>query len=89
MLDLLVDFAGRHTRFYPIKTKETDDKTGNSKNGLVVDRGVTNFANWNFFLQAHTALHGTAKPAHYDVVYDDLVRELPPDRSQTSAADAL
>nr|POF12669.1 protein argonaute 18 [Quercus suber] len=85
-LSIIVVGKRHHTRFYP--TKEADaDKTGNPKHGLVVDRGVTNFANWDFFLQAHTALHGTAKPAHYYVIYDEVIRKSAP--GQTSAADVL
>lgn len=26
----------------------------------------------DFFLQAHTALQGTAKPSHYVVIYDEM-----------------
>jgi eukaryotic translation initiation factor 2C len=60
-----------HTRFYP--TKEADaDRSANPKNGTVVDRGVTEAVNWDFFLQAHTALQGTARPAHYYVVLDEI-----------------
>ncbi|KAF2105445.1 putative RNA interference and gene silencing protein [Lophiotrema nucula] len=55
----------RHkTRFYP--TAEQDcDRSGNTKPGTVVDRGVTEARNWDFFLQAHAALQGTARPCHY------------------------
>lgn len=60
-----------HTRFYP--TKEADaDRSGNPKNGTVVDRGVTSERHWDFFLQAHTGLQGTARPAHYVVVQDQI-----------------
>jgi hypothetical protein len=50
------------------------DKTGNSLPGTVVDRGVTEVHNWDFFLQAHAALQGTARPAHYFVIHDDIFR---------------
>ncbi|KAI9845325.1 MAG: hypothetical protein M1837_004947 [Sclerophora amabilis] len=60
-----------HTRFYP--TKEGDaDRSGNPENGTVVDRGVTSERHWDFFLQAHTGLQGTARPAHYIVVQDQI-----------------
>ncbi|KAI9795475.1 MAG: hypothetical protein M1833_007005 [Piccolia ochrophora] len=60
-----------HTRFYP--TKEGDaDRSGNPKNGTVVDRGITSERHWDFFLQAHTGLQGTARPAHYVVVQDQI-----------------
>ncbi|OAL31298.1 hypothetical protein AYO20_08208 [Fonsecaea nubica] len=67
----------RHnTRFYP--TKETDaDRSSNPPNGTIVDRGITEARNWDFFLQAHTALQGTARPAHYYIVLDEIFRRLP------------
>lgn len=60
-----------HTRFYPTREKEAD-RSANSLNGTVVDRGVTSMWNWDFFLQAHTCLQGTVKPAHYYVVLDEI-----------------
>lgn len=70
-----------HTRFFP--TNDSDrvtDKTGNPINGTVVDRHVTEARNWDFFLQAHNALQGTARPAHYFIVLDEIFtsRKLPP-----------
>ncbi|KAH6988693.1 putative RNA interference and gene silencing protein [Ilyonectria destructans] len=62
-----------HTRFYP--TKEANaDRSGNPKPGTVVDRGVTEARNWDFFLQAHAAIQGTARPGHYVVVLDEIFR---------------
>ncbi|EDN10395.1 hypothetical protein HCAG_06198 [Histoplasma mississippiense (nom. inval.)] len=62
----------RHnTRFYPTDLKDADNNS-NPNNGTVVDRGVTETRNWDFFLQAHTALQGTARPAHYYVVLDQV-----------------
>ena len=60
-----------HTRFYPSKSEDADSNH-NPKAGTVVDRGVTEARNWDFFLQAHTALKGTARPAHYYVVLDEI-----------------
>jgi len=50
------------------------DGKGNTLPGTVVDRGVTEFLSWDFYLQAHAALIGTARPAHYYVIYDDIFR---------------
>lgn len=66
-----------HTRFYPTK-KEDADRFSNPQNGTVVDRGVTEARNWDFFLQAHTAIQGTARPAHYYIVYDEILRRAVP-----------
>lgn len=61
-----------HTRFYPADNKSRDQKTGNPMPGTVVDRGVTSHYLWDFFLQAHKGLQGTARPAHYIILKDEL-----------------
>jgi len=55
-----------HTRFYPTSDQSnlTDTRSGNPKNGTVVDRGVTEARTWDFFCQAHTGLQGTARVCH-------------------------
>lgn len=60
-----------HTRFYPMNNEGSDDK-GNPRPGTVVDRGITMERGWDFFLQAHACLQGTAKPAHYVVLHSDI-----------------
>ncbi|EKG13696.1 Argonaute/Dicer protein PAZ [Macrophomina phaseolina MS6] len=62
-----------HTRFYPTRAEEAD-RNSNTKPGTVVDRGVTHAREWDFFLQPHAALQGTARPAHYYVVLDEIFR---------------
>jgi hypothetical protein len=61
-----------HTRFYPISDEDHDGRTGNPKNGTVVDRGITMERGWDMFLQAHTGLQGTTRPAHYVVLMDEV-----------------
>ncbi|KAI5205762.1 Piwi-domain-containing protein [Aureobasidium subglaciale] len=61
-----------HTRFYPTDSKSMDQRTGNPMPGTVVDRGVTSHILYDFFLQAHKGLQGTARPAHYVVIKDEL-----------------
>lgn len=66
----------RHkTRFYPT-TEQDCDRSGNTKPGTVVDRGVTEARSWDFFLQAHAALQGTARPCHYYIVHDEIFRQV-------------
>lgn len=62
-----------HTRFYPTAERDADQKS-NPRNGTVVDRGITEVQNWDFFMQAHTCIQGTARPAHYYVVVDEIFR---------------
>ncbi|KAK3319630.1 Piwi domain-containing protein [Cercophora scortea] len=64
-----------HMRFYPAKENASDRK-GNALPGTLVDRGVTSQYLWEFYLQAHEAIQGTARPAHYVVVADDIFRSL-------------
>lgn len=73
-ISIIVVGKRHQTRFYPIKKKDAD-KQSNTKSGTVVDRGITEARNWDFFLQAHTALKGTARPAHYFVIIDEIFRQ--------------
>lgn len=79
-----------HTRFYPTKVAEAD-KHSNPQSGTVVDRGVTEARNWDFFMQAHTAIQGTARPAHYYVVLDEIfqARKILKTQPFQNAADVL
>ncbi|KAI9811569.1 MAG: hypothetical protein M1826_003138 [Phylliscum demangeonii] len=80
----------RHrTRFYPAKAEEADERSLNPRSGTVVDRGVTEAPHWDFFLQAHTPLQGTARPAHYYVILDEILRGRPVPAPLKSTADVL
>lgn len=62
----------RHNvRFYPTNSRD-QDRTSNPLNGCVVDRGVTRPIYWDFYLQAQAPLQGSARPAHYIVIYDEI-----------------
>lgn len=61
-----------HTRFYPTRTQDSQGRFGNCIPGTVVDRGVTQARNWDFFLQSHAAIQGTARPAHYHIILDEI-----------------
>ena len=71
-ISIIVVGKRHHTRFYPTSDEKIDTRSHNPVNGTVVDRGVTEARNWDFFLQAHTALQGTARPAHYYIVHDEI-----------------
>ncbi|KAI0395207.1 ribonuclease H-like domain-containing protein [Xylariaceae sp. FL0594] len=72
----LVVVGKRHnTRFYPVEGKGKQDKNGNTVPGLVVDQTVTEYGHWDFYLQSHAAIQGTARPAHYIVLHDEIFRQ--------------
>ena len=81
---LVVVAKRHHTRFYPtshdqtdknkdvINDKMADSRKGNPLPGTIVDRGITMETGWDFYLQAHDCLQGTAKPAHYIVLRSEM-----------------
>lgn len=70
-ISIVVVGKRHHTRFYPTKKEDSDQKTGNPQPGTIVDRGVTGEKLFDFFLLAHQGLQGTSKPAHYVVLKDE------------------
>lgn len=73
-LSVIVVGKRHHTRFYPTKEADADLKSFNPKAGTVVDRHVTGYGDkaWDFYLQAHKGLQGTAKPGHYVVLLNEI-----------------
>ncbi|KAM5346608.1 hypothetical protein ACJ41O_009613 [Fusarium nematophilum] len=72
-LTIVVSVKRHQTRFYPT-TEENLPDNRNTQNGTVVDRGVTQARYWDFFLTAHASIKGTARPAHYTVLLDEIFR---------------
>lgn len=56
-----------HVRFFP----EAGDKNGNPLPGTLVETGVTHPREFDFYLCAHSAIKGTARPMHYQVIRND------------------
>lgn len=83
-LTVIVSVKRHQTRFYPTDGNN-QTRSGNIRNGTVVDRGVTQVRYWDFYLTAHDALKGTARPAHYTVLLDEIFRP----RYNQGAANAL
>jgi hypothetical protein len=71
LISIIVVGKRHHTRFYPRKKSGADNK-GNPLPGTIVDRSITGQFLWEFYLQAHEAIQGTARPAHYVVVVDEF-----------------
>ncbi|KAG9326406.1 hypothetical protein KVV02_008026 [Mortierella alpina] len=59
-----------HTRFFPLDPRQAD-KLGNCRPGTVIDTEVVHPFEFDFYLQSHAAILGTARPAHYYVLQDD------------------
>lgn len=72
-ITLVVVGKRHHTRFYPCSA-EDGDRNGNCRQGTVVDRGVTEEGSWDCFLQSHSVIQGTGRPAHYYVILDEIFR---------------
>ncbi|KAK5677116.1 hypothetical protein LTS10_010305 [Elasticomyces elasticus] len=80
-LTIIIVGKRHNTRFYPTRREDTDvykDRDGNNKgswnpkNGTIVDRHITGRIMREFYLQAHTGLKGSARPAHYVVLKDEI-----------------
>ena len=67
-----------HTRFYPTRQQDADYNPQRQKGnwnpqpGTIVDRHISGRILREFWLQAHQGLQGTARPAHYVVLKDDI-----------------
>lgn len=62
-----------HVRLFPCRNSDMD-KNNNPLPGTVVDRGITRPALWDFYMVAQSAIMGTARPAHYVVMHDEIFR---------------
>lgn len=72
-LTAIVCAKRHHVRFYPKEGDETT-RNGNCLAGIFVDDVVTSPFYADFYLQSHTPLQGTARPAHYFVLRNDMTR---------------
>ena len=61
-----------HIRIFP---KDNDsmagDKNGNPLPGTLVEHDVTHPFEYDFYLNSHSAIQGTARPVHYQVLLDE------------------
>ena len=87
-ISIIVCGKRHHTRFYPSVEGEAD-RSSNCFPGTIVDRGVTEVRFWDFFLQPHACLQGTARPGHYVVILDEIFRARNAKPPHQNAADAL
>ena len=70
---IIVCSKRHHTRFFPaMEGIKNASRTSNCVAGTTVDREVTTPQYWEFFLQAHHCIQGTAKPCRYIVIKDEI-----------------
>ena len=58
-----------HIRFFP---GSAGDKNANPHPGTLVERDVTHPFEYDFYLNSHSAIQGTARPVHYHVLIDEI-----------------
>ncbi|KAF2201527.1 Piwi-domain-containing protein [Delitschia confertaspora ATCC 74209] len=66
-----VVIAGKrhHVRFFP--GPGVGDRNGNPKPGTLVETGVTHPFEFDWYLNAHVAIKGTARPIHYQCILNE------------------
>ncbi|KAG5959309.1 hypothetical protein E4U56_005050 [Claviceps arundinis] len=67
---VIVATKRHHIRFFPEEGEA--DSNGNPLPGTLVERDVTHPFMWDFYLSSHVAIQGTARPAHYYVILDEM-----------------
>ncbi|KAJ6172607.1 Qde2 [Penicillium chermesinum] len=88
-LSIIIVGKRHNMRFYPTTSADAE-RSMNPKPGTVVDRGISESRVWDFYLQAHSALQGTARPAHYFTIWDEIFYPKHPGKPGTAnAADVL
>eukprot|EP00899_Mesostigma_viride_P022769 jgi/Mesvir1/3677/Mv14966-RA.1 len=60
-----------HTRFNPLTPQDMCRPVDNVVPGLVVDQGVCNPVEHDFYMVSHVGIQGTSKPTHYYVLWDE------------------
>jgi len=69
-LTVVVVGKRHHVRFFPTN-EHNADKSGNCRAGTVVDTDISHPIEFDFYLQSHSGLLGTSRPAHYSVLLDE------------------
>jgi eukaryotic translation initiation factor 2C len=68
---VVVGSKRHHVRFFPPEQK-FGDRNGNALPGTLVETGVTHPFENDFYMTAHVALKGTARPMHYHVLLNEV-----------------
>jgi eukaryotic translation initiation factor 2C len=65
---VIVATKRHHIRIFPAN----GDRNGNPLPGTLVEQEVTHPFLWDFYLNSHVAIQGTARPVHYYVLQDEM-----------------
>ncbi|RYP69891.1 hypothetical protein DL771_005834 [Monosporascus sp. 5C6A] len=69
---VIVATKRHHIRFFPKPgDKASADKNSNPLPGTLVEQDATHPFHFDFYLCSHVAIQGTARPVHYNVIYDE------------------
>ena len=73
-LVFLVAQKRHHTRFFQgrLDRHPAFDEKGNVNPGVVHDSEIASERRWDFYLNSHICIQGTARPCHYTVIYHNL-----------------
>ncbi|KAM0324838.1 hypothetical protein ACHAQA_007804 [Verticillium albo-atrum] len=66
---VIVATKRHHIRFFPARGK--GDRNNNAQPGTLLENEVCHPFQWDFYLCAHSAIQGTARPVHYHVLLDE------------------
>ncbi|KAI0814058.1 Piwi domain-containing protein [Xylaria sp. FL0064] len=71
-ITVIIATKRHHIRFFPRQgDSSTGDRNANPLPGTLVERDATHPHHFDFYLCSHVAIQGTARPVHYQVIYDD------------------
>ncbi|KAL8754799.1 MAG: hypothetical protein Q9184_005003 [Pyrenodesmia sp. 2 TL-2023] len=77
----LIICAKRHNVRLFKPTQNNRMQVENPPPGTYVDAHITESRPWNFYILVHEAVKGTARPAHYIVLHDEIIRREAADRA--------
>lgn len=69
-ITVIIATKRHHIRFFAMEQR-FGDKNQNCLPGTLVDREVTHPFHYDFYLCSHSAIQGTARPVHYNVIHDE------------------
>lgn len=70
LFTVIVASKRHHIRFFP-KPGFGADKNGNPVPGTLVEQDITHPKEFDFYLNSHSAIQGTARPTHYHVLANE------------------